>query len=777
MILPLAVVLAFAAPGDSCRLQGAVRATGSGDAVPGALIEVVDGHRGAWSDSAGDYRLDLSQGTHRLRVWHPGYDARTLEVLVGTDSVMRLDISLTPHPVLLGEVSVVGRKDGEAAAAGPGVWIGSRSYTSERLHNDPASDGADVLGTVATAPGVAVAPEMPAGLHVRGGSADQNLVLVDGVPLYNPDHAGGALGALNPDALGSVTVHAGVAPPRFGDALSGVVALETGEPSRTGIESRGAAGALTVGETVSGKLPGAPGTFLVSGRHSTADLIGAREPSEGAASFGDLLARADVDIGRGGLEIFALASSDHLGFDSRPATGAGTGTTAVPDSTAAAATPSADSALSWNSFRWSTSTQAAVWRSDRVAPARLEVRAWRTRFDAGAAWAADSGPVRLVNALSRDGLSADASWRPWSGLAAAGVAAERIGTRYALSRLAAGAAAGPDSALAVLGSSAVLVSGYVQGQFNVGTRWAVALGARARIVTGRSRALEPRASVRFAAFPWLALSAGYGRMHQTVQSLRNEESALDPLVGIALPAAAGSHGIPRAHGDQLALAAEVRLDARTRLTLDAYRRALGGLLLVAPATAQPFVMQRFACGAGRASGATLLLEHDGARLFGHAAWALAASSRDVAAHRYHPSFGGAQSLTAAAGWRLGPATTLRAAWWSTAGRPTSEVEGDLQWVPYNLLRGAGAFSGSPQRIAGAVGGSGLPAYERLDLGVRRQWHGRLLGRAAGLVTSLTLRNALGRANALGIVLPDDAHTVRAIPMLPRTLTAELEWTY
>src|ERR687884_2018231 len=91
------LLLLMSSPADS-TLHGTVRASGSGEPVAGALVELVGERRHVRSDSAGEYALDVSEGWHTLRVSRLGYEERTLEVFAGRDRVMRLDISLTPRP-------------------------------------------------------------------------------------------------------------------------------------------------------------------------------------------------------------------------------------------------------------------------------------------------------------------------------------------------------------------------------------------------------------------------------------------------------------------------------------------------------------------------------------------------------------------------------------------------------------------------------------------------------------------------------------------------------
>src|SRR5919206_3296571 len=132
------LLLLIGSPADS-SLHGTVRASGSGEPVAGALVEVLDERRHVRSDSVGEYTLSVSEGWHALRVSRFGYEDRTLEVFVGQDTAMRLDVSLTPRPVRLGPVKVVAGAKRPTSDEAPrdedaDAEIGARSFAGDWLH-------------------------------------------------------------------------------------------------------------------------------------------------------------------------------------------------------------------------------------------------------------------------------------------------------------------------------------------------------------------------------------------------------------------------------------------------------------------------------------------------------------------------------------------------------------------------------------------------------------------------------------------------------------------
>ncbi len=775
--------------GGVFTLRGIVRAGDSAQPIPGVLIDVSAGDMSGgglrtWSDSTGRYVLhDVTDGPHTVRASRLGYATRTVDVFAAQDTMLDLDLTLTPAPLPLRPVTVRSWRERPVndtvaltALADRSDALGVNRIDGDRLHANPAFGDADVLQALTLLPDVSAGPDAPTALHVRGGSGDQNLILLDGVPLYNASHAAGLLGAVNPDVVSSVTVHAGAGSARYGDALSGVIAVTTRDPPAAGTHFRGAVGAMALRQTVSGSVPGTNAMFVLSGRRSVrrADLGGSNQTNS-TASFGDIFAKVTVPFGKSALELLSFGSSDRLAFDAFVDAAALDGPTSAAGDVASELPVLTATLIPRNAFQWNTGTQALVWRSGNQAPIAFGARAWRTTFDATADWAALAGPVRLTSTFRDLGVSGEVVRVAAHHAVTAGASAERIGTAYDLRR--SGTAAADDALLPMLVASPGLVSVFLEDQWTAGRRWAFTVGARDQLGLGQWRAVEPRLSARFTPFPQLALSAGYARMHQYVQSLRNDESILDALVGIALPVAAGTRGGSVALADQVALSAQVEVATATTITLGGYARRSEGLLLVAPVSAQPFATDRVARGTGVASGATILLERRGARLVGHVAYAVALGSRESSGLRYRPSFANTQTLNAAVGYRMRPGTTLRAALWTAAGRPTSLIDGEVQWAPQSMLAGSEDMAGSPQRIVGALNGERLPLYARLDLGLRQAWRPELFGRTAQLAGILSLSNALDRVNALGVWGSADQGTRHVIPGSRRSLTLGLEWSY
>jgi hypothetical protein len=476
--------------------------------------------------------------------------------------------------------------------------------------------------------------------------------------------------------------------------------------------------------------------------------------------FGDLFARVNVRLGGGQLEAFALHGDDRLSFDAGSETR--DADEEVPDR--AVVPPVAANALSWT-----TGTDALRWRTP--GPTSWSLGAWRTRFDASFGWA---GTTRLTNALEDLGASARADWQRGGIHFDAGVDGHRLDVRY---RVSTGVDSG--SAPLALAGSPVIVSAFGDARWSAGDQWRFAAGLRDAVIAPGEHGIEPRLSMRFAPTSRVSVGLAYSRLHQYVQSLRNEESLVDALAGISLPAVAGSGAtsatVPVAQADQLTTSLDARVSSTLSLSALAYVRSERGLAMAAPVTGEPFATTAFATGTARAQGITLGIVRSDARVTGNMVYSLSSVIRRVGSDAYRPDFAATQSLALGVAVRVWPSTSLHVAMSANSGSPASVFADRIEWSPYTPASGSGDVSGSPQHVDGVLNGARLPPYLRMDLGIRREWSVPLFGHTARLAGDVAITNIFARANALGLVAEPGGSFARALTVSGRGLELGIEW--
>lgn len=627
-------------------VSGTVTDAATGEALIGATVSAPDLGRGTTTDATGAYRLALPAGPVRLVVGYVGYARRALDVDLAASR--RLDVALVPDAAL-GEVVVA---DGGVVGGRPEetAQMGRVALSGRDIQRLPAFLGeADVLKAVQTLPGVRGGQEGTTGLYVRGGSPDQTLILLDGVPVYNPSHLFGFLSAFNSDAVEGVELTKGAYPARFGGRLGSVldVRLRDGDPDRHHVQ--GQVGLLSARLLAEGPVVPGRVSFLVSGRRTFLNLIAdpfvdranARAAARGDAqvvprvSFYDLNAklswrpsardRLTLGLYRGG-DVFSFQSTDPV-----EACDAATGCRATGASDVyggglnwgnrlaslrytRAVSPAVFGALSVTASDYALGVAVDV-EQDRDGPAPLTARA---RYRSG---------IRDVAAR----LDLDVAAGRGHLVHVGGGATVHWFTPGALSLVGEEAATGAavDTLLGASRSTALDVVAYAEDEWRVG-RLSLGLGLHAAYyASGRHRypSVEPRVSAAFRLHDRVALKASAARTQQPVHLLTTG-------AGVGLPAdlwvPADSVGPER--GTQVALGlAGSSPSGNTTWTLEGYWREMRGLVAYRDGasftTAFADWQDLVVTGDGRSRGVEAFVQHRTDRLTAWVGYTLARSDR------------------------------------------------------------------------------------------------------------------------------------------------------
>jgi hypothetical protein len=220
------------------------------------------------------FRPNVPAGHWRVRITAVGYEALEVGAEVPASGVIRLDLELLARPVQIAPVEVQanaarGDVGGASRAAGPGAV----RLSGDALRAVPMAAEPDIIRALQSLPSVAAASDFSSALYVRGGSPDQNLITLDGVPLFNPYHLGGLFGAVDPDVVQSASVVAGAFAADTGDRLSSVIDIRTRDGGRDRTRGFGAVGLVSSRAGLDGPLPGGRGSYLVSARRTYLDLF------------------------------------------------------------------------------------------------------------------------------------------------------------------------------------------------------------------------------------------------------------------------------------------------------------------------------------------------------------------------------------------------------------------------------------------------------------------------------------------------------------------------
>lgn len=266
----LLVITASIVLGQKVTISGSIKDKTNGEDLIGVnvLIKELPG-TGAASNVYGFYSLSVEPGTYSVIYRFVGYETieETIEL---TKDVVR-NIELGPATEVLEEFNVSAEKDDENIRSNE---ISTIKFNPKEIETIPVLFGEkDVLKTVTLLPGVKTAGEGNSGFFVRGGGADQNLILLDGAPVYNASHLLGFFSVFNSDALKDINLVKGGMPAEYGGRVSSVMDIKMKEGNSKGLSLSGGIGTISSKLTVEAPIVKDKGSFIISGRRTYADIF------------------------------------------------------------------------------------------------------------------------------------------------------------------------------------------------------------------------------------------------------------------------------------------------------------------------------------------------------------------------------------------------------------------------------------------------------------------------------------------------------------------------
>ncbi len=246
-------------------ISGYIEDSDTGERLVGASIFTADYSAGTHSNEYGFYSLTLPAGKVELNYSYLGSNLQKEELQLQAHRTH--NVTLRPA-VMLSEVIVTpGRQHQLPASNGELIDL-------QYIEDQPDLGGeADLLRASQLSPGVQAGADGLGGLHVRGGNADQNLMLLDGVPVYNSDHLLSLFSIFNPRALRSARLLKGGFPARYGGRLSSVFDVHTREGNRREWTGQASLGLLSGNAIVEGPLANKRGSILLSYRQTHSDFL------------------------------------------------------------------------------------------------------------------------------------------------------------------------------------------------------------------------------------------------------------------------------------------------------------------------------------------------------------------------------------------------------------------------------------------------------------------------------------------------------------------------
>ncbi|MBX3257946.1 MAG: TonB-dependent receptor plug domain-containing protein [Chitinophagaceae bacterium] len=268
------------------KLGGYIKDITTGEPVPGAAVFVDKLKISVISDRFGYYSITLPKGRHLVNIQSLGKKDTWRNIMLYGDGT--LNVEMRDHILSLKAVIISAKK----AANINSLQMGVEKVDIRTIKQIPVVFGeADVLRVVQTLPGVKTVGEASTGFNVRGGSADQNLILFNDATVYNPSHFFGFFSAFNPDVVSSVELYKSSIPAKYGGRLSSVLDVVSREGNKKKIAGSAGIGLLTSRINVEGPLIKDRTSFIAGGRTTYANWLLKHLPGEyknSKASFYDV---------------------------------------------------------------------------------------------------------------------------------------------------------------------------------------------------------------------------------------------------------------------------------------------------------------------------------------------------------------------------------------------------------------------------------------------------------------------------------------------------------
>jgi len=254
---------------DKTTVNGTVKDKLSGESIMGAVIKVDQlSNVVVTSNEYGFFAISLPKGKYDLKISYVGYEEKRIPITL--NGSLTVPVFLESKNQLIEVVVESKRKDDNLIKA----QMGTETLNMKSISKVPVIFGEkDVLKTIQLLPGVKSAGEGNSGFYVRGGAADQNLILLDEAPVYNASHLLGFFSTFNSDAIKDATLIKGNGPAQYGGRLSSVLDVKMKEGNNKKYTVNGGIGLISSRLSIEGPIQEDKSSFILSGRRTYADVF------------------------------------------------------------------------------------------------------------------------------------------------------------------------------------------------------------------------------------------------------------------------------------------------------------------------------------------------------------------------------------------------------------------------------------------------------------------------------------------------------------------------
>jgi hypothetical protein len=292
LLITTILLTSFAARSQQQKvtLNGYIKDGENGEELIGVTIYIPQLKAGTVTNDYGFYAMTVPKGTYDVQFTYVGYTQQTLTIDLNQD--VSKNVSLAGEAELIQEIVIEDKALDENVVS---VQMSKNTINLAQVKKLPALFGeVDIIKNIQMLPGVISAGEGTSAYYVRGGSADQNLILIDEAPVYDPSHLFGLFSVFNADVLKDSEIYRGGIPSRFGGRLSSILDVRTKDGNNQGFAATGGIGTLASRLAVEGPIVKDKSSFIVSARRSYVDVFLRAANEDNLVHFYDINAKVNL---------------------------------------------------------------------------------------------------------------------------------------------------------------------------------------------------------------------------------------------------------------------------------------------------------------------------------------------------------------------------------------------------------------------------------------------------------------------------------------------------
>jgi len=713
---------------DRGIIRGFIADSTSGEMLPYANIYINEIKRGASTDHRG-YFILASVPHNRLltlRISYVGYETKNVLIRAELYGVTDIRVELKPISVQLQTIEKVG----ERVAKENATDLSLQKLAIRDLESLPKGIELDIFRALQNLPGVQTAGDVSARFYVRGSASNQNLVLLDNIPIYNPFHALGMFSAIDPDMVSTVEFFKGGFPSDYSGRLSSVLKVVTRDGNRNKVSAKGSISLLTAKGLVEGPIPN--GSFIASFRKNYSDKIlkKFRNNNSIPADFYDLFVKLNYSnndvVKDAKFSVSAFHSSDKV----------------------------LNNNLRREDFKWSNSTFNFSYFQISDSPLLYQIDIGMSNFK-GARIPNQSGAKGVENEVNDLIMKMDFNYVYDSkDELAGGFKISEVRTKLLLENF--------RGQVNDIGSHGTNISVYLHYKYLRDAAFGAVFGTRINATRlaggGPAYFFEPRASFTYRIIPELAFKGSWGIFMQDLSTISDENeivTVFEPwlITPLYLEPSSSIHYIS---------GFEYTPSAALSFTLEAYYKLMHNIVVVNDKKyfhSDPDLIT----GKGEAYGLEFYSRYLEEPLNISASYSLSWSFKDVNNIRYAPRYDSRHTVNLSFEYNLGLGWSTSAVWTYSSGLPFTQIAGYYEKLNIDNIYNSDYLleNYSPSIILSNINLGRLPDYHRLDLNLSKKFQ---IG-GFKFTIDLSALNVYNRKN-LFYFRRDTGERVDMLPFLP-----------